>query len=116
MEGSDEPAEETVLLEEVGQKISFVQAYVHRGRLLEGLCLYDYMSIVMLKRRREGVTVRGEVEFDSSWSFSKTWVQVLRRPGKHAIVCFDGYLGMNFDEDDDERYYRRYVMSAAQLA
>lgn len=109
----DEPIEETVLLEEAGQKISFVQAYAYRGRLLEDVSLYDYMSIVMLKRKGKGAPARGEVEFENSWPASKTWVQILRRPGEHAVVCFDGYLGMDFAEED-ESYYRRYVISATQ--
>jgi hypothetical protein len=110
---ANEPVEETVLLEDVGQRISFLQVYPHRGIPLEELSLYDYMSIVMLKWKRKGVAAWGEMEFDSSWPFSKTWVQVLRRPGKHAIVCFDGYLGMDFVEED-ESYHRRYVMAASR--
>jgi hypothetical protein len=108
METPDE-GEETILLEEAGHRISFLQAYAHRGRLLEDFALYDYMSIVMVKRKGKGAAAWGGVEFDSSWPFSKTWVQTLRRPGKRAIVCFDGYLSMNFAEDD-ECCHRRYVM------
>ena len=104
----DETAEETVLLEETGQRISFLQAYPHRGRLLQGLSLYDYMSVVKLKRKSKGEAIRGEVEFDSAWPLSQTWVQALRYPGKYAIVCLDGYLSMNFTEDD-ELHHRRYV-------
>lgn len=33
---TDEQVEETVLLEEAGERISFVQAYPHRGGLLKG--------------------------------------------------------------------------------
>lgn len=106
MESMGEPVEEAVLLEEAGQRISLVEAYPHRGRLLQGLCLYDYMSIVGLKRKSKGASGWGEVEFDSAWQPSQTWVQVLRKPGEHAIVCLDGYLGMDFGEDD-ELYYRR---------
>jgi hypothetical protein len=43
---------------EAGQRISFLQAYMHRGRLLEDLALYDYMSTVMLKRKRKSVRPR----------------------------------------------------------
>ncbi|KAI8396536.1 hypothetical protein FOFC_21084 [Fusarium oxysporum] len=46
MEVADEPLEETVFLEEGGERISPVQAYPHRGKLLEGLSLYDYMAAV----------------------------------------------------------------------
>ena len=71
-----------------------MQAYPHRGRVLETLALHDYMSIVMLKRKGERAGTREEVEFESSWLVSQTWVQVLRRPGEHATVYFDGYLGI----------------------
>lgn len=105
----DETGEETVLLEEAGQRISFPQAYPHRGRLLQGLSLYDYMSVVKLKRKGKAGASPGEVEFDSTWPLSQTWVQALRDPGKDAVVCLDGYLSMDFNEDDD-MHYRRYVL------
>ncbi|KAF4462717.1 ATP-dependent DNA helicase PIF1, partial [Fusarium albosuccineum] len=104
-ESLKEPIEETVLLGEDGQRVSLLQAYPHRGRLLEGLALYDYMSMVRLKRKGQGVAW-GEIELDSYWPLSRSWIQVLRRPGQHATLCFDGYLGMNFTEEDGS-YHRR---------
>jgi len=106
----DETGEETVLLEEAGQRISFPQAYPHRGRFLQGLSLYDYMSVVKLKRKGKAAARRGDVEFDSTWPLSQKWVQTLRDPGKHATVCLDGYLCMDFREDD-QTYYKRYVIT-----
>jgi hypothetical protein len=104
----DEEADETVLLEEAGQRISFIQAYPHRGGFLQALSLYDYMTMVKLKRKGKVAAVQGEVEFDSAWPLSQMWVQVLRDSGKDAIVCLDGYLSMDFSEDE-ESYHRRYV-------
>src|SRR2546423_1775782 len=49
MENGSEPVDETVLLEQAGQKVSLVKAYPYRGRVLQGLSLYDYMSLVTLK-------------------------------------------------------------------
>ncbi|PVH90925.1 hypothetical protein DM02DRAFT_647465 [Periconia macrospinosa] len=106
MEGQDGPVDETVLLEETGQRISLVEAYPHRGRLLRGLSLYDYMSLIKLKRKGNGTGAWCEVQFDSAWPPSQAWVQALRKPGEHAIVCLDGYLSMDFDEED-ELYHRR---------
>jgi hypothetical protein len=62
--------DETVLLEEIGQRISFVQAYPHRGNVLERLSLYNYMSIVKLKRKGGRRSVWGEMEFEETWPFS----------------------------------------------
>jgi hypothetical protein len=97
---------EAVMLEHSGPRATFVQAYPHRGPCLAALPLYDYMSVVMIRRKRSEGNGRGAVEFDQAWPLSETWVQILRRPGEHAAVCLDGYLGMDFAEDD-ERCYRR---------
>ena len=95
------------MLGEAGERISLLQAYPHRGRLLEGLDLYDYMSVVKLKQKGQSVA-SGEVELDRSWPLSKLWIQTLRRPTQQAAVCLDGYLAMDFAEEDDS-YHRRYV-------
>jgi hypothetical protein len=97
---TEELPDETVLFGERGQRISFVQAYPNRGELLQTLPLYDYMAIMKLKRKGNNKRhVRDEIEFDGAWPLSKTWVQVLRKPGKHAVVSLDGYLSMDFDEE-----------------
>jgi len=80
------------------EKVSLLQAYPHRDRILDGLALYDYMSVVRLKRKGQGVAWGG-IELDGSWTLSRSWVQVLRRPGQHATLCFDGYLAMDFTEE-----------------
>ena len=85
-----------------------MHAYAHRGSVLKDLALYDYMSVVILKKKGKGVAGCREVEFDSSWPPSKEWVQMLRRPGQCAVVCLDGYLSMNFAEED-ENYHKRYL-------
>ncbi|EXK76905.1 hypothetical protein FOQG_18367 [Fusarium oxysporum f. sp. raphani 54005] len=114
MEVADEPLEETVFLEEGGERISPVQAYPHRGKLLEGLSLYDYMSIVKLKRKGKGAGTRGEVQLDRSWHPSHIWVQALRKPGEHAVVCLDGYLSTDWSEVT-EGYYKRAAVQHLAL-
>jgi hypothetical protein len=56
------------------------------------------MSLVKLKRKGKAAARQGDVEFDSTWPLSQTWVQVLRGPGKHAMVCLDGYLKLKATE------------------
>jgi len=34
--------------------------------------------------------------------FSAKWVQELRKPGKFAMVCLDGYLSMDFSEEEGQ--------------
>ncbi|KAM4060491.1 ATP-dependent DNA helicase PIF1 [Hirsutella rhossiliensis] len=102
---ADGSVDESILVEEAGQRICRVEAYRHRGDVLRGLCLYDYVSLVRLKRneRDEGPAGWGEVPFESGWAPGGRWAQVLRRPGKQATVCLDGYLSKDFDEDDEGR-------------
>jgi hypothetical protein len=102
------PVDEAVMLEHSGQRTTFIQAYPHRGPKLAALSLYDYMSVVKLQRKRGGSSARRALEFEEDWPLSKTWVQVLRKPGEHAVVCLDGYLSMDFSEED-ERCHRRYT-------
>lgn len=98
------PVDESILVEEAGQRICRVEAYCHQGDTLRRLCLYDYVSLVMLKRidGNKRQVAWGEVPFESGWAPGRCWVQLLRRPGKQAIVCLDGYLSKDFDDDDDE--------------
>ncbi|KAL8299186.1 hypothetical protein RB594_008452 [Gaeumannomyces avenae] len=112
-EDVNDPVGETVLLGEGGERISLLQAYPYRGRLLEGLALYDYVSVVKLKQKGQGVAW-GLVELDSRWPLSRSWTQTLRRPGQQATVCFDGYLGMDLTEDDDF-YHRRAAVQHLAL-
>lgn len=43
VDGLDQPVDETVVLEEAGQRPTLLQAYPHRGEILWGLSLYEYM-------------------------------------------------------------------------
>jgi hypothetical protein len=106
-EDNEDPVDEAVMLEHSGQRTTFVQAYPHRGPSLAALSLYDYMSVVKLKRKRGGSGPRRALEFEEAWPLSETWVQELRKPGEHAVVCLDGYLSMEFGEED-EGCHRRY--------
>ncbi|KAF1807872.1 hypothetical protein P152DRAFT_485905 [Eremomyces bilateralis CBS 781.70] len=108
IDSRDEVVKETVFLHEAGVRISLVQAYPFRGRVFQELCLYDYMSVVKLKRKGKGVGTWGEIPLDHAWSPSRSWVQVLRKSGEHAMVCFDGYLSRNLTEESED-YYKRYV-------
>ena len=92
---ADDSVDESIVVEEAGQRIiSFAEAYRHRGDVLRGLCLYDYVSLVRLKcvGKGESTGAWGEVPFESEWTPGGQWVQALRRPEKHAVVCLDGYL------------------------
>ncbi|RKK17328.1 hypothetical protein BFJ67_g17724 [Fusarium oxysporum f. sp. cepae] len=114
---ADSPVDESIVVEEAGERISYAEAYQHRGHVLRSLCLYDYVSLVRLKRvsKDEIPAAWGEVPFESEWESGRGWLQVLRRPGKHASVCLDGYLSKDFDQDDEESCYRRAAVQHLAL-
>ncbi|KAH6956068.1 hypothetical protein BKA56DRAFT_204701 [Ilyonectria sp. MPI-CAGE-AT-0026] len=47
---ADSSVDESIVVEEAGQRISFAEAYRYRGDVLRGLCLYDYVPLVRLNR------------------------------------------------------------------
>lgn len=109
----DEQREESVTINAAGQKISLLDSYFYRGQVLKGIALCDYLSIVTLKRKKMRATSKREIELDRSWPYAKIWVQVLRPAGQHAAVCLDGYLSMDFSEEDGN-YHKRYVLASEE--
>jgi hypothetical protein len=95
---ADEDTDGAVIVEEAGRRLSYLEAYGHRGTRLRWLCLYDYMSLVVLRRRPPKRVAWGEIPFEASSPFAGEWVQVLRRPGQRAVVCIDGFLSVDFNE------------------
>ncbi|XP_044714738.1 PIF1-like helicase domain-containing protein [Hirsutella rhossiliensis] len=95
-EATGDAPDETVVVEEAGPRIPLVEAYRHRGELLRGLCLYDYASLVRLKRNGRGA------DGGTGW-------------GERATVCLDGYLSKEFSEGDDESCHRRAAVQHLAL-
>ena len=54
-----------ILVKKTGQKISFLYIYTYRSNLFKDLILYDYISVVILKKKRKAVVDYREVEFDN---------------------------------------------------
>ena len=105
---AEESVEETILVEESGKRISYFEAYAHRGEVLRGMCLYDYVSVVSIKRKnKKDKVVWGEIPFAESCTTLIDYCQVLRRPGKHALVSLDGYLSLDMNEVRDGKCFRR---------
>ncbi|KAM4066647.1 hypothetical protein HRG_009867 [Hirsutella rhossiliensis] len=94
----------SIVVEEAGLRSSHVKAYQHRGELLLGLYLYDYVSLVRLKRDSNDGSCAGwgEAPVEDGRPPGRRWVQVLRRPGKQATVCLDGDLSRDFAHDDED--------------
>lgn len=95
---AEEDADGAVIVEEAGRRLSYIEAYSHRGACLRQLCLYDYMSLVIVRRRPPKRAAWGEIPFQAGSPFAREWIQVLRRPGQRAVVCIDGFLSVDFNE------------------
>ena len=65
-EDADEPIEEMVMLGESGERIPLVQAYAHRGRILQNVSLYDEEDELYHRRyvrRPSGYRIRIAVQW-----------------------------------------------------
>jgi hypothetical protein len=87
------------------------RAQVVRYPVLEDVCLYDYMSMITLERRRD----RGEDETHIALEGPPEcggWIQKLRQPAEYAVPIFQGFIS---DEHMDEHpvYFKRYAPLAA---
>ncbi|XP_044720112.1 ATP-dependent DNA helicase PIF1 [Hirsutella rhossiliensis] len=68
--------------------------------------LYWHVSRRWRHLRQESGTAVADVSVDES---------VLRRPGKHAVVCLDGHLSKDFEQDDEEQCHRRAAVQHLAL-
>lgn len=107
---TEEPSE-TVQFRESGRTLLYLDAYAYRGPVLRNLCLYDYMSMVILERRRgrdedeTHIALEGPPECYG-------WIQKLRQPPEYAVPIFQGFIS---DDHMDEHpvYFKRYAPIAA---
>jgi hypothetical protein len=101
-----EPHPDNVYFQASGFKLSYLEAYKHRGPIFAHLCFYDYLSFVVLKkehRHRRGPT---SVPFPPAATVCKGWIQCLRTPNRTAVPVFHGCVTDEFDEQD-EKFVKR---------
>lgn len=108
-DGVDESSRAKFSLTHSGKRLNHLDAYPYRGELLRHLCLYDYCSVVMFRKRsqvRKSGT-RFAIDFDDQALRSK-WVQVVIAKGDEATVQVKGLSTLW----SDNRLYKgadRYV-------
>ncbi|PVH90212.1 hypothetical protein DM02DRAFT_683692 [Periconia macrospinosa] len=109
---TEEPLD-TIHLREGGRTLLYLDAYAYRGRVLRDLCLYDYMSMINLERRR------GRDEDETHISLEGPpecygWIQKLRQPPEYAVPIFQGFIS---DDHMDEHpvYFKRYAPKSTLL-
>ena len=109
----EEPTE-TVNLREGGRTLLYLDAYAYRGRLLRGLCLYEYMSMVSLIRRQDRAEDERHIALDGPAPECDRWIQKLRRPQEYAVPIFQGFIS---DDHMDEHpvYFKRYALACTDI-
>jgi hypothetical protein len=101
-----EPQPDNVYFEANSFKLSYIEAYKNRGPILQDLCLYDYMSFIVVKKERSRWRGTTPILFPPTATACTGWVQCLRTPGKIAVPVFDGHLTPQFDVQD-EKFVKR---------
>ncbi|KAL6401229.1 hypothetical protein AUP68_16958 [Ilyonectria robusta] len=76
--GSDaEASAERVLVGSDGKKLLYIEAYHHRGEVLQTLCFYDYVLLVKLQKRIDSSSKElVKIEFERNWRPGRDWVQI----------------------------------------
>lgn len=95
-----EPQPDNVYFQASGVRLSYIEAYTNRGPILQDLCLYDYMSFVVLKKEHSRWRGTTPIPFSPTATTCADWVQCLRNPEKLAVPVFDGRLTDEFEEQD----------------
>jgi len=96
-----EPQSDNVYFQADGFRLSYLEAYKHRGPILQDLCFYDYMSFVVLKKEVSRWRGRTAIPFPAMATVCNGWVQCLRMTGKTAVPVFNGCIADEFDEQDE---------------
>ncbi|KJZ68102.1 hypothetical protein HIM_12507 [Hirsutella minnesotensis 3608] len=97
---------ETIPLRQGGRALLYLDAYAYRGHVLRDLCLYDYMSMIHLVRRKGCSEDESHIFLDGPDSECDGWMQKLRRPDQYAVPIFQGYISDDH-EDDHPVYIKR---------
>jgi hypothetical protein len=58
--------EDRIVLRDESQKITFLDVYPYYGEYLRKLILYEYLLVMVLKRKTLYAVIRTEVEFNNS--------------------------------------------------
>jgi hypothetical protein len=101
-----EPYPDNVYFQADGFKLSYLEAYKHRGPILAHLCFYDYASFVFLKKERHHGSDPASIPFLPTAIVCKGWIQCLRTAQRTAVPIFHGHLTDEFDKRD-ERFVKR---------
>ncbi|XP_044714623.1 VrtJ [Hirsutella rhossiliensis] len=107
---------ETIRLRQGGRTLLYLDAYAYRGHVLRDLCLYDYMSMIHLMRRKSRSEDDSHIFLDGQDSDCDGWMQKLRRPDQYAVPIFQGYISDDHEDDHPVYIKRNSVLHLAHEA
>ncbi|KAM5344579.1 hypothetical protein ACJ41O_013114 [Fusarium nematophilum] len=101
---AEEPSE-TVQFRQNGRTLLYLDAYAYRGPVLRDVCLYDYMSMITLERRRGRDEDEIRIALEGPPECHE-WIQKLRLAPEYAVPVFQGFIS---DDHMDEHpvYFKR---------
>ncbi|KAF6517643.1 hypothetical protein HZS61_003204 [Fusarium oxysporum f. sp. conglutinans] len=108
---AEEPSE-TVQFRQNGRTLLYLDAYAYRGPVLRDTCLYDYMSTIIVERRRGRdedevhIALQGPPECHE-------WIQKLRQPAGYAVPVFQGFISDDHMDDHPVYFKRNSVLHLA---
>ncbi|KAM5341409.1 hypothetical protein ACJ41O_014440 [Fusarium nematophilum] len=101
---AEEPSE-TVQFQQNGRTLLYLDAYAYRGPVLRDVCLYDYMSMITLERRRGRDEDEIRIALEGPPECHE-WIQKLHLAPEYAVPVFQGFIS---DDHIDEHpvYFKR---------
>ncbi|RYP64165.1 hypothetical protein DL771_008901 [Monosporascus sp. 5C6A] len=105
MQTDAEKLSETVQFRDSGRTLLYLDAYAYRGPVLRDVCLYDYLFMITLERRRGRDKDETRIALEGP-SECNGWIQKLRQPSEYAVPIFQGFIS---DDHMDEHpvYFKR---------
>ncbi|KAF6806949.1 hypothetical protein CPLU01_15849, partial [Colletotrichum plurivorum] len=100
-------APEVVSFSSSGQYLPHLEAYKHRGPILEHLCFYEYAAMVNVKPQgpRSRVNNPKFIHFASTLPSRELWIQELYPTLEQAVPVMSGYLDYN-PQGTEEGFYQ----------
>lgn len=109
--GEDKLGDDKLSLTLWGKRLGYIDAYEHRGLALRDVCLYDYVGMILLQKRKKLPTTGGvdHIAFDNE-EYNKLWTQKVRKEDNLGMVQLKGLQSL-WKSDIEPKGVSRYVIN-----